>query len=231
MDFWVISTFYGGAERAPKGELYATPFQAMRQRDVLNATAHGGGTWRYEVRPATWREREERMFTGGVYQPPVWCDEPFWGDCALLITQHQPHISLVDPTMIAYTEDDRKGDADRQTPMRPGKYLQRFLGAGPNGVIEHGPYKGQHPKVSKMKVAFYAAWHQAGHRPESEDLLSFTEDEHEIVDAYENGPESCMMGKGWAFENHPVRVYAGGGLKLALSRVGHIRGLAEALGL
>ena len=229
--YWVISVKWGDKERTPLMSLFATPFQAETfQRNM--AMSHIG--YRYEVRPATWREREERMFhpnvsTGlAIYNPPVWSEEKWWVNVAHRFKDHFVHVSFIDPTAVAFTEDEAKGEADRQTMMRPGKYLQKFLAAGPSGEIEHGPLKGTEPRITKMQVAYYADWHQAGKRPENEDVLAFTEDADEIVRLYEEGPESCMMGKGWDTQYHPVRVYAGGGLALAYmtSASGEVTGRA-----
>ena len=216
--YWVISVKWADKERNPLPHLFATPFQANIYLDNM-AFTHSG--YRYEARPATWREREERMFNAGVasgvavYEPPVWAEERWWQAVAPLFNDHYVHISFLDPTAIAFTEDPVKGEADRQTMMRPGKYLQKFLAAGPSGVIEHGPLKGREPQISKMQVAYYADWHLTGKRPENDDVLAFTYDADEMVRLYEEGPESCMMGKGWSREHHPVRVYAAGDLALA----------------
>lgn len=213
MDYWVVSVRHRGVERNIHQTLYATPFQAQT---AVERAYRSRSSYEFGVRLATWKERETVMFLEGQYQHPVWVDEDFWEEAHALKAQHFTHISSIDPSAIAFTEDERKGEADRQTMMRPGKYLQKFFGAGPEGVIEHGPYKGEPPRITKQKVAFYAAWHQAGARPPSEDILEITEDENRMVEAYEEGPDSCMMGKGWEFANHPVRVYSGGGLALAL---------------
>jgi hypothetical protein len=211
--YWVIAVRRNGVETSPLGKLYATPFQAdtFRQNMAISYL-----NYEYFVRPATWQEREARMFENDVYEHPVWANEPWWQRAVGHFRQMYVHISHLDPTAIAFTEDERKGEADRQTMMRPGKFLQKFLGAGPQGLIEHGPLAGQSPAISKMQIAFYADWHQRGSRPPSDDVLTITEDEDEIVRVYEDGPPSCMVGKSdWYVEDHPVRVYAGGGLAVA----------------
>ena len=219
MDYWVIQTSYNGVNRTPLSNLFATPYQAECHRARIGVTGRGG--YQYAVRPATWQEREARMFYPdpetmvAVYSQPVWENETWWVNVSHMFKEHYVHISFLDPTAIAFTEDERKGEADRQTMMRPGKYLQKFLGGGADGLIEHGPIKGWPAQITKMQIAFYADWHQAGRRPTSDDILTFTEDADEMVRLYEEGPDSCMMGKGWDTARHPVRVYAGGGLALA----------------
>jgi hypothetical protein len=211
--YWVIAVRRNGLDASPLSKLFATPFQADTFRQNM-AFSHLG--YHYTVRPATWQEREHRMFENEVYQHPVWVGEPWWTRVADYFSKLYVHISLIDPTAVAFTEDEAKGEADRQTMMRPGKFLQKFLGAGPSGLIEHGPLKGWAPAITKMQIAFYADWHQRGSRPPSDDVLTITEDEDEIVRVYEDGPPSCMVGKsGWYIEDHPVRVYAGGGLAVA----------------
>jgi hypothetical protein len=213
MHYWTIVATYQGVEQTPNDRLFASPFQAETAVEELRRRRSSAYTFR--TRLATWKEREKAMFTTGVYQEPVWAQEEFWRAWGSYFREHFTHVSLMDPQSIAFTEDATKGEADRQTHMRPGKYLQKFLGAGPDGRIEHGPLAGHEAKVTKQKIAFYAAWHRAGARPPNDDVLEFTDDPDMMVELYENGPDSCMMGKHWAKESHPVRVYAGGGLKLA----------------
>jgi hypothetical protein len=211
MDYWIIQSYWNKKERSPLSNLFVSSFQAQTFADNIHSTAG----YTYSVRPATWQEREERMFLAGIYEHPVWADEAWWINVAHYFKDFFIHISQRDPSMVAFTEDPRKGEADRQTPTRPGKFLQKFLGAGESGLIEHGPLVGSDPKVTKHQIAFYAAWHQSGKRPPTDDVLGFTDDPDMIVRVYEDGPDSCMMGKGWSPEHHPVRVYAGGGLELA----------------
>jgi len=45
--------------------------------------------------------------------------------------------------------------------------------------------------------------------------LFYAESADDVVRIYENGPNSCMMGKGWNDENHPTRIYFGPDTKLA----------------
>jgi hypothetical protein len=214
MQFWVIQLFpvHGGPSYAHH-YLFASPFQAATFAEQMRR--HNSS--RMKVRPATWQEREQAMFNTGIYEVPVWTEEPFWRHWGYAFADHYVHISMADPTAIAFTEDKRKGKADRQTPMKPGKYLQKFLGAGAGGVIEHGPLKGQAPKITKQQVAYYSAWHASGKRPPSDDVLLFATEADDMVRVYQQGPYSCMRGcdKEWDDCDHPVRVYAAGDLQFA----------------
>jgi len=211
--YWVVTSVYRGTESHICSGLYSTEEEAKRNSLYLS---NYGDEYAYAVRAAKWNEREQMMLNSGTHQRPVWAQERWWSAYQHLFERHYVHISLKDPTGIAFTEDERKGEADRQTFMRPGKYLQKFLGAGPSGLVEHGPLKDHEPVVSKMQIAYYAAWHQTGARPPTEDVLHFTQDEDEIVRVYDEGPPSCMSDKDeWAQEYHPVRVYAAGDLAVA----------------
>jgi hypothetical protein len=214
MQFWVIQLFpVAGGPSYAHHYLFASPFQAATFADQMRR--HNSS--RMKVRPATWQEREQAMFQAGLYDLPVWVEEPFWRNYGHELHDHFVHISLADPTAIAFTEDKRKGKADRQTPMKPGKYLQKFMGAGRGGVIEHGPLKGQGAKITKQQVAYYSAWHANGKRPPNDDVLCFATEADEMVRVYKEGPYSCMRGcdKEWEDEDHPVRVYAAGDLQFA----------------
>ena len=213
MQFWVIQFLPLHGAPYVHGHLFASPFQAETFAEQIKRY----NTNPLRVRPATWQEREIAMFNAGVYELPVWCEEPFWTAWGHMLASHYVHISLADPTAVAFTEDKRKGKADRQTPMKPGKYLQKFLGAGRGGMIEHGPLKGHPPKVTKQQIAYYSAWHATGRRPPNDDALLFATTADEMVRVYKEGPYSCMRGcdKDWDDEDHPVQVYAAGDLQFA----------------
>ena len=213
MDYWVIVSQSPHFTETATNDLFATPFQAHCSMEGL----YRPPGYNYFVRPATWQEREARMFIAGVYEQPVWHDEPFWQNNRAYFIEHFVHVSTADPSTIAFTEDERKGEADRQTLIKPGKYLQKFLGAGTTGMIEHGPLKGMEPRITKQQVAYYAAWHHAGRRPASDDSLLFADTAEEMIRVYRTGPYSCMRGcdKDWSDDEHPVQVYAAGDLQFA----------------
>lgn len=83
---------------------------------------------KFQLRPIAdridWRQRERNRFINGEYKPVVWVNEKWWKE----IDGHFAHISVKDPTRIAFTPDEAKGKADRQTATLPGKYLKQFFG-------------------------------------------------------------------------------------------------------
>jgi len=69
----------------------------------------------------TWRYRERERFERGLYKPVVWAGQD-WFD-KNQIADHFLHVSIKDPTRVAFTKCARDGDRDIQTAMKPGKYL------------------------------------------------------------------------------------------------------------
>lgn len=70
-----------------------------------------------------WRLREHSRFDDGTYTYVPWCmREPYWLDDTRFA-----HLSTSHPGMVAYTESIEKGIQDRQTRIKPGRYLQQFF--------------------------------------------------------------------------------------------------------
>lgn len=66
-----------------------------------------------------WRQREQGRIDDYTYQPVPWATVDRYPD-------HYVHLSTTKPGLVAYTEDDIKGIADRQTALKAGRYLERF---------------------------------------------------------------------------------------------------------
>lgn len=153
--------------------------------------------------PATpeWVRRERARFRRGEYKPLPWDLEGWWaaltqegGPCAL----HFAHVSREDPSQLAFTPDERKGEADRQTRMRPGRYLTRFA--------SH--------VLSADEIRNWAGRYAAENET-AELHIARTADE--IQDIYQRGPSSCMSHGPSHYSSpvHPVRAYAAGDIELA----------------
>lgn len=99
-----------------------------------------------------------------------------------------PYVSDTDKTRLAFTQDDRAGEADRQTLTTVGKYLTRHFPTLPDHTI-------------RDFVAKYATVSVFGISAALKDIVS----------AVQNGPPSCMQ---WDEERvdevgaHPYEVYA-----------------------
>jgi hypothetical protein len=72
-----------------------------------------------------WKAREQKRFDTGSYKPVVWAGQD-WFD-KNLNPDHFLHVSVKDPTRIAFTKCERDGARDIQTAMKPGKYLTEFF--------------------------------------------------------------------------------------------------------
>jgi thiol-disulfide isomerase/thioredoxin len=137
-----------------------------------------------------WREREQQRFAIGTYKTIPWFEdgrlEP--------IKDHFAHISIKNPNLIAYTENPNKGERDRQTPMKPGRYLRAFY----SNIL------------SNDQIRDYAA--EIGGRE-----LKFAVTAKEIREVYRNGPDSCMSYDEADYESfvHPVSAYGNSDIQLA----------------
>jgi hypothetical protein len=95
-----------------------------------------------------------------------------------------PHESQEDPTKIAYTADNDKGERDIQTRTSIGKYLKR-----------HMPDLQDH--VLRDIVSRFVVDARTCH---------ITDDMEKMLWVLDNGPDSCMK-KDWHPDLHPYRVY------------------------
>lgn len=98
-----------------------------------------------------------------------------------------PHVSQTDRTRLAYTRDERSGIDDRQTVTTVGKYLTRHF----PGMPDH---------ITRDLVAKYATAME----------FRIVRTPHEIVDAVQRGPSSCMQWSDGDVEDlghHPYEHY------------------------
>lgn len=154
------------------------------------------------ARDLDWLEREQRRFRSGEYRPCPWVNESWWyrepDNTEWDRYNRLTHISVNDPSMVAFTASEEHGQLDRQTRMKPGKYLKRFYGH----------------ILSDREIADWAALFTADAKPRA---IYWAETADAIEDVYVNGPSSCMSRAARSYDSsiHPVRVYAAGDLVLA----------------
>lgn len=103
-------------------------------------------------------------------------------DWHLLVLEH-PHISTTDRTKIAYTRDDRSGDADRQVTTTIGKYLARHFPTLKDNVIRD---------ISALYTA-------TG--------IKIVHTTAEMLYHLNRGPKSCMQSSHFNLSQHPYNVY------------------------
>lgn len=174
-----------------------------------------------------WREREYRRLHDGTYTrlPSIWTEgrNAYWWIYGLKDREaygaaydksiengtytiprshpyenHFAHVSTVDGAMVAFTENDQKGVADRQTRMKPGKYLQKYFG----DVLTPD-------QIRDLATAFCAEY--------APQKLQFAVTADEIEHVYTHGPSSCMAYTAYDYRSsmHPVRVYGDSDLQVA----------------
>lgn len=149
----------------------------------------------YAIREAHW----QNLYTEGTVGPRAWhlreqerspmhpavlaaCEMANPADWHELVLQW-PHKSAKEAGRLAYTQDEKKGEADRQTVTTIGKYLTRHFQGLPDHVIRG--------LAHRFSVEGVFIW----------------ETTEEIVRAAKEGPYSCMQ---WAGHEgtHPYEVYA-----------------------
>lgn len=140
-----------------------------------------------EAAAATHREAERTGDWSNAYVP--YCT-PY--------TDHFAHISTEDGGCVAFTENHVKGVADRQTRMKPGRYLKKYYG-----------HCLSDEQIRDIATAFMAECAPV--------TLKFAATADEIVHVYLNGPRSCMShGKSDYYGHvHPVSVYGDSDLQVA----------------
>lgn len=211
---WQIS-YYMLLDNAPPTHLYDLSTYAP-ERDACDAAIYSSrevadercrhyaescSQHRFAVVPVgehialSWQDREARRFAGGTYRETPWHNESWY---QAKHNEHYCHVSTEQPGKIAFTENAKKGEADRQLVMSPGRYLNRYFSDTlDNCAIEQW--------CAKLSVQL------------QEDALKFTQDADEIERVYVGGPSSCMSyeAKSYSGHCHPVRVYAGPDTALA----------------
>ena len=133
-----------------------------------------------------WHHREQLSSDYLMHPAIAWAlDEADPTDWHLLVLEW-PHISDDGKHKIAYTRDDRSGEANRQVVTTIGKYLTRHF-----------------PKLPSDVIRDIAAKYAQG-------SAKFVRTTEEMVHAMENGPSSCMAKDSDRFDggHHPYEAYA-----------------------
>lgn len=154
------------------------------------------------INDKNWKIREATRMKDGTYQPLPWADQKWWGELANIHSDHYPHVSIQKTALIAFTEDDTKGSADVQTPLKPGRYLERFFGGQLNNYV-----------IRDLSAIFSSKY--------EDNKLQFAETPDDLEEIFTEGPSSCMSKAASEYKTngvHPVRMYAAGDLQLAYLR-------------
>ena len=136
-----------------------------------------------------WRHREWRRFGNGEYAPLPWEYET-WFYTSRYHGKHIAHVSFKNPGLIAYTQSSKKGQADIQTPIKPGRYLTKYFG-------------------DVLTFDEITSWSRVFSEAFCDVELKFAVEADDIEEVYLKGPRSCMSGC------NSVRAYAAGDLAIA----------------
>lgn len=158
---WIDTTFFRAA-RIIEGDCWgwvAKPDTVIgKPREYDYVQTYAGREWfrrernRYQLHPAVYKLMQ-------LYMPDNWQQ--------LLL--EWPHRSEGDPNRLAYTRDERSGEADRQVVTSIGKYLTRHFSHAPSDLIRD-----------------IVAEHTYG------GSIVLTKELSKMVHAVINGPRSCM---------------------------------------
>lgn len=177
--------------------------------------AQGGDDRKWRVKrvlDTRWKSREQAKFDNGTYEYVPWEGSSWWEGCRTIHRHHFPHISRSEPGMIAYTESAEKGMDNKQTQIKPGRYLEKYFS---EELTRWGI------SVKRLVQEF-----EAEYKPRT---LHIAETADDIQWVYERGPSSCMSNaahrkrQGWGYpapgqwplDTHACRVYAAGDLAVA----------------
>lgn len=144
-----------------------------------------------------WKKREADRFTSGEYEALPWASCGWWVGSIGQI-EHFAHVSVRDKGKLAFTESPEKGQADRQTAIKPGAYLTRYYS----------------DRLSTTEIQDWAREYAGMYE---EHTLRFAHTADEIESVYVQGPNSCMShpASEYSSDVHPVRAYAAGDLAVA----------------
>ncbi len=215
-------TFLTGKDAAARLELVKSEFATRQYR----GKSYRARITRYEATPETatmlrkretWKAREIARFADGTYTPLPWADEPWFKDKHDYF-RHFAHVGTKSRINIAYTMTSEHGALDRQTSIKPGKYLERYFGA----YICDLPYVtvGKSINGDPIKVSVLQFWADKYAELYGDNVtLHFASDAEGFEYVYTSGPSSCMSHDASDFEesdgDHPVTVYAAGDLAVA----------------
>lgn len=166
--------------RIVAGDCYHWETDPVTKRQDYVRTYEGRAWFVREIRSYQLHPAVVSMMLDKCYMPAA------WGELLL----EWPHKSMSDPNRLAYTRDERAGEADRQTLTTIGKYLTRHFPHAPSDVIRD-----------------MVAQHTYG------GTIAIERDLPAMIRAVMRGPSSCMSHSNLlrqcadGIERHPYAVY------------------------
>ena len=159
---------------------------------VMRTLCDNYGLWRDNKHGEHWwKYREAARFATGMYRPVLPFDNEFVAATLQLFLHTFFHVSLEDPSLVAFTPNASDGARDRQVRAKFGKFLKK--------------YQGVHHSIRDEAIAEFANRYNVAIKPPE---LLFARTAEEMVTVYRTGPSSCMSHPFKALPAHPVVVYA-----------------------
>lgn len=132
-----------------------------------------------------WIMREAVRFEFGVYKKRMPAHFERLRGLRRDLWWHFLHVSVEDPSMVAYTPSHEYGKRDRQVRVKIGKYLTQFYS--------------EHLSPEEIRAVVNMC------KPHE---VKFAVTREQIAYVYIHGPHSCMSGREWG-HLHPAMVYEG----------------------
>jgi len=137
-----------------RGDAYHRDGDSCKRQDAPARDWHYREQRKYKMHPAVIKALDSD------HRPTDWH----------LLTLEWPHVAATDTTRLAYTRDERAGEADRQTVTTVGKYITRHFPSMPDHEVRN-------------LVALYAAG----------ETCKFVHTMAEMIHHLHRGPHSCMV--------------------------------------
>ncbi len=152
------------------------------KQDTMREVFDEAGHIVSQHRPWFQRQRLKYPLHPIVHAAMMLCRPDDWQQLLL----EWPHRSENDPNIVAFTRDERGGEADRVVTTSMGKYLGR-----------------QFPMLPDHYVRDLVALHTVG-----DERMVFVHTTHEMINHLNNGPHSCMRWPDSTNKEHPYQAYA-----------------------
>jgi hypothetical protein len=163
-----------------------------------------------------WQAREAARFADGSYIALPWANED-WFKASHDRQKHFAHVGTKSRINVAFTMSAEHGALDRQTSIKPGRYLERYFA----DELAYLPYVtvGKNVQGEPIKVSPLQYWADKYAELYGDNVeLQFADTEEGFEEVYTSGPSSCMARCADDFETggvHPVTIYAAGDLAVA----------------
>ena len=176
---------------------------------------------RYVAAPLPWRAlmlsrlqwQESQAERENKSVKPVWHAEDWWVSNYTVWKDHFLAVSEKDATLLAYVQNNEKGQRGIRTQIKPGRYLKQFF----SHILTEG-------QINRLAQWQETGIRTGGYMDVKAHPIHFARTPDEIEHVYTEGPNSCMSSASNRYGTrgqHPARVYGAGDLAVAYFKNEH----------